>query len=61
MKCDKKKKYMSRMAASAALNIARSQWRRAPGRAEGPPTRIYLCPRCEAWHLTHSPEKEKMI
>lgn len=55
--CGEKRKYRSRMAAESALSVARSQWRRDPSRAERPPARIYLCPICGAWHLTHSPEK----
>jgi len=57
MKCAEKKRYTNRIAAEAALAIARSQWRRDPRRAERPPARIYTCAECGLWHLTHSPER----
>ena len=41
------------MEAESALATARAQWRREPRRAPQPPTRVYLCPRCDAWHMAH--------
>jgi ribosomal protein L32 len=48
-----KRRYTSRLAAEAALSVARAQWRRNPSRAEKPPIRVYQCERCTGWHLTH--------
>jgi hypothetical protein len=53
-KCAEKKQYKNRMAAETALGIAQAQWRRKPSRAEKPPVRVYVCPACKAWHLTHT-------
>ena len=56
--CQEKRGYGSRMAADTALGIARNQWKRDPSRAEEPPDRVYLCPSCSQWHLTHVPSAE---
>jgi len=53
--CAEKRGYNSRMAAEAALGVARNQWRRDKTRAAEPPNRVYLCPRCGWYHLTHVP------
>lgn len=45
--------YSNRLSAESALDAARSQWRKFPRRAEQPPERVYRCPHCDMWHLTH--------
>jgi hypothetical protein len=52
--CPEKRGYPNRMAAETALGVARNQWKRNPSRAAEPPNRVYLCPRCDRYHLTHS-------
>jgi len=59
--CEEKRRYTSRMAAEAALSVARAQWRRNPGRAESPPVRVYQCGRCDGWHLTHTALQRKAM
>jgi len=56
-RCSEKKRYATRMAAESALGVARAQWRRKPTRAVAPPVRVYRCPVCGEWHLTHLPER----
>jgi len=53
--CQEKRGYDNRMAADAALKVAQNQWKRNPARASSPPTRVYRCPRCSRFHLTHVP------
>lgn len=56
--CQEKRRYSSRIAAEAALSVARNQWRRDPKRAPAPPTRVYQCDLCAGgWHLTHVPAR----
>lgn len=52
--CAGKLSYTSRLAAESALATRRAQWKHNPSRAPQPPERIYRCPGCDAWHLTHS-------
>lgn len=56
--CAAKKRYGNRMAADAALALARKQWARKPKRAPEPPTRVYQCVMCFGFHLTHLPERK---
>ncbi len=60
-RCTEKKQYGSRIAAECALAIARRDWRRDPDRADGPPIRIYYCPHCGGWHLTHAPLRGDVV
>jgi hypothetical protein len=59
--CQEKKRYGNRLQAEAALVMAKRDWRRDPGRAPQPPTRVYQCAVCNGWHLTHvSPRTEPL-
>ncbi len=56
--CAGKIAYGNRMAAESALAQAREAWRRWPTRAPEPPARVYRCPVCGGWHMTHVPTRE---
>lgn len=51
--CERKRYYHTQTEAERALRIATDQWHQNPARASHPPDRVYQCPECEGWHLTH--------